>query len=185
MSKQNKSKSLKKSYIDVINKFLVVVVLTLITMILLKSNVDFKEKFHKYVYEKNINFAYFNNLYQKYFGKPIPDIDKSSTKEVFSEKIEYSSKNNYLDGVELTIDNNYPVPSINSGMVIYKGKKDGYNESIVIEQVDGTQVLYGNIKSDLKMYDYVEKGSIIGISNNKLYLTFKRDGNILNYEDFI
>lgn len=185
MSKQNKSKSLKKSYIDVINKFLVVVVLTLITMILLKSNVDFKEKFHKYVYEKNINFAYFNNLYQKYFGKPIPDIDNTKTKEVFSEKIEYSNKTKYLDGVELTIDNNYPVPSINSGMVIYKGKKDGYNESIVIEQVDGTQVLYGNIKSDLKMYDYVEKGSIIGISNNKLYLTFKRDGNILNYEDFI
>lgn len=176
--------NLKKiNMIDKLNKVLFVALITIITMIFLKGNPSFKEKFHKYVYEKNINFAYLNSLYKKYFGSPVPSPKK--TKMVFSEKLKYTSHKKYLDGAELLVDNNYQVPSINSGMVIYKGKKDGYNDVIVIEQVDGTQVLYGNIKSDLKMYDYVEKGSIIGLVDNKLYLTFKRDGNILNYEDFI
>ena len=44
---------------------------------------------------------------------------------------------------------------------------------------------YSNVTTNLKMYDYIEKGTNIGEANNTLYLVFKKDGDILNYEDYI
>ena len=174
---------MKKTFLDVINKVLLVALFTIITMIVLKSNPDFKEKFYKNIYEKSINFTYFNSLYKKYFDTPVPSVKK--TQAVFNEKLDYKSSRKYRDGVELDVGDNYTVPAINNGMVIYKGDMDGYGSVVVIEQVDGVEVMYGNINSNLKMYDYIDKGDIVGESNNKLYLVFKRGDNILNYEDYI
>ena len=173
----------KKSFIDVVNKFLVVSLITIIIMIFLNKSPDFKEKFYKNVYEKSINFTRFNTLYKKYFRSPVLDVKK--TKAVFSEKLEYKGLKKYMDGVEVSVANNYLVPAINSGMVIFKGEKDNYGSVIIIEQVDGTQTLYGNINSNLNMYDYVDKGEVIGDASGKLYLMFKKEDNILNYEDYI
>ena len=174
---------MRHSLIDILNKILLVILFTIITLILLKSNSKFKETFYKNVYEKSMNFTYFNSLYKKYFGSPVPELKK--TKLVFSDKLEYKNKIKYLDGVELEVSDNYMVPAINSGMVIYKGNKEGYGSVIIIEQVDGVQVLYGNINSNLAMYDFIDKGEGIGDASGKLYLTFKRGDDILNYEDYI
>lgn len=182
--KKLKNFDIKRTSFGLINKFLFVVLITLITLILLKGNSNFKEKFYKYVYENNISFPQINSLYQKYFGKPIPDI-KEETKATFDEKLTFESKTKYKDGVELVVNSNYIVPAINSGMVIFIGKKDDYGNTVVIEQTDGTEVWYSNITTNLKMYDYVEKGNSIGEADKKLYLVFKKDGNILNYEDYI
>ena len=70
-------------------------------------------------------------------------------------------------------------------MVIYIGNKDDYGSTVVIEQTDGVEVWYSNVTTNLKMYDYIEKGTNIGEANNTLYLVFKKDGDILNYEDYI
>ena len=35
------------------------------------------------------------------------------------------------------------------------------------------------------IYDYVDKSSIVGVAENKLYLVFKKGDDILNYEDYI
>ena len=174
----------KKNNFGLINKFLVVVLITIITLILLKSNSNFKEKFYKYVYQDNISFAYLNNLYKKYFGSPIPTLS-DKTKATFDEKIAYDSKEKYQDGVKLKVSKNYSVPALNTGMVIFIGEKEGYGNTIIIEGTDGVETWYGNVKSDLKMYDYIEKGSIIGEADELLYLVFKKDGNILNYEDYL
>ena len=182
--KKNKKIDIGKTKFGVVNKFLSVVLITLITLILLKQSSSFKEKFYKYVYEDNISFPKINSLYQKYFGSPIPEV-KEKTASTFNEKITYESKNKYKDGVELVVASNYMVPALDSGMVIFIGEKDDYGKTVVIEQTDGTEVWYSNITSNLKMYDYVEKGTNIGEANEKLYLVFKRDGNIINYEDYI
>ena len=174
----------EKSSFGMLNRFLVVILITIITLIFLKGNSLFKEKFYKYVYEDHISFAFLNNLYQKYFGNPIPSL-KEDTKAVFDEKISYINKTKYQDGVELDVSSNYLVPSLNSGMVIFIGEKEGYGNTVVIEQTDGTEVWYSNISTNLKMYDYIEKGTSVGEANGKLYLVFKKDGNILNYEDYI
>ena len=181
--KNKKSQIVKKNHFGLINKFLVVVLLTIITLILLKSNSNFKETFYKQVYEKTFSFPYIKNLYQKYFGSPV--VLEEETKQVFNEALNYNSKEKYKDGVMLLVSKEYVVPSISGGMVVYVGEKEGYGKTVIIEQTDGVEVWYGNVNSSLKMYDYVEKGSSVGLANEKLYLVFKKDGNILNYEDYI
>jgi len=50
----------------------------------------------------------------------------------------------------------------------------------------GVDFWYGNIAStSLKLYDYIEKGSLIGEVNNELYMIFSKDGKYLNYEEYI
>ena len=169
-----------------INKYLFLIVLTLITLILLKGNPNLKEQFYKYIFDSNISFASINNLYQKYFGSPIPDdIVLSNTSTVMSETLKYKTKESYKDGVLLEVDNNYLVPSLETGVVIYIGEKEGYGNTVVIEQINGLEVWYSNITTSLNMYDYVEKGTLVGEANQKLYLSFKKDGTFVNYEDYI
>ena len=92
-----------------------------------------------------------------------------------------------MDGVQLEVASNYLVPNLESGMVIFVGEKENLGKTVIIEQVNGVEVWYSNLSSiNINIYDYVEKGSLIGeVSDQKLYLTFKKDGQILNYEDYI
>ena len=69
---KRKTKQTNKNYIFNINKFLLTVLLTIITLILLKSSTTFKQNFYHKVYEENISFVKINNLYKKYFGSSIP-----------------------------------------------------------------------------------------------------------------
>ena len=89
--------------------------------------------------------------------------------------------------MKLTVDENYMVPVLESGIVIFLGEKEGYGNTVVIEQVDGVDVYYSNISTDnVKLYDYVEKGTLLGeAENKKLYLVFQKDGTFLNYKDYI
>lgn len=166
-----------------ITKFMFVIIITLITLILLKGNNNFKETFYKYIYDTSIAFPKINSLYQKYFGKQIPK--KEKTDMVFNEKIKYNSKEKYKDGVLLKVDKNYSIPSISEGMVMFIGEKEGYGNTVIIEQTDGVTVWYSNITTNLKMYDYIEKGSTIGEANKEFYMLFKKGEQYLNYEDYI
>ena len=172
-----------------LTKFLLLIIITLITLISLKSNTKLKTYFYKNVFEKNFKFASINKLFKDKFGKPIPFsdvIEKKETKQVFSEKLKYSEKSKYLDGVKLKVENNYLVPNIENGIVVFIGKKDNYGDTVIVEGTDGVDIWYCNVKSSLKLYDYIEKGSLIGESlNNNIYLVYKKDGKVLNYEDYI
>lgn len=187
--KKNRKKNpkIKKKSFIYINQILITSLLTVITLIVLKSNIKVKEIFYEQIYQKNISFAVINNWYQNKFGSPIPfsNLLEEKTEAVFQEKITYSSKEKYEDGVKLTVNSNYLVPSMETGMVIFVGEKENYGNTVIIEQVNGVEVWYSNIKSSVKIYDYIEKGSLIGEADGTLYLVFKKDGNILNYEDYI
>ncbi len=71
---------------------------------------------------------------------------------------------------------NYLVPALNSGIVVFLGDKEDYGNTVIIQQTDGTDVWYGNVdNASVKMYDYVESGSLIGeVTDEKLYLLFKK-----------
>ena len=187
--KKNRKKNpkIKKKSFIYINQILITSLLTVITLIVLKSNIKVKEIFYEQIYQKNISFPVINNWYQNKFGSPIPfsNLLEEKTEAVFQEKITYSSKEEYEDGVKLTVTSNYLVPSMETGMVIFVGEKENYGNTVIIEQVNGIEVWYSNIKSSVKIYDYIEKGSLIGEADGTLYLVFKKDGNILNYEDYI
>lgn len=187
LEKRLKSKNNNLKIPKFINKILFIIVLFLVTILFLKNNQEFKQLFYEKVYKDNINFASINNLYQKYFGNIIPyNIFTSKLETVFNENLEYKNKHIYLDGVKLEVDDNYLVPSIDNGIVIFVGKKDGYNNTVIIECENGVEVWYGNIDNEnVKIYDYVYKGSLIGEASNALYMVFMKDGEILNYEDHI
>ena len=157
---------------------------------LLKKNPTWKSQFYQYVFEKNFSFASLNQTYQKYFGSPIPFFDQlieEPTKAVFNEELTYKSTKKYQDGVKLTVDNDLLIPSLESGIVVFIGEKEGYGDTLIIQQANGIDCWYGNVKNlSVKLYDYVEKGSAIGEVNGKeLYLVFKKDGAVLDYKNYI
>ena len=179
---------LKKSVRKFINRCLIVIILFLGCLIMVKSNTSFKSKIIDYVYSDSFKFTKLRSIYEKYFGK-ILSADKvvPEEKKVFNEKISYNSANVYKDGVKLAVSSNYMVPTLESCIVVFMGEKEGYGNTIIIEQIDGIDVWYSNIKSNqVKMYDYVEKGSMLGeVSGDAFYMVFQKDGNYLNYKDYI
>lgn len=179
---------LKKSVRNFITRVLIVVIIFLVGMILVKSNSKAKNSILKQVYDTNFKFTKAKEIYQKYFGN-ILSIDKLALedKQVFQEELTYQKSKSYLDGVKLQVNDNYMVPALESGIVIFMGEKEGYGNTIVIEQIDGIDVYYSNISSDgIKLYDYVEKGKLLGeAEDNQLYLVFQKDGSFLDYKKYI
>lgn len=168
-----------------ISKILITIIITLVLLIFMKASSSFKSIFYKYVYDTNFSFTKFSNLYNKYFGSVI-SIPTYGDKKVFNDKINYSSKEAYYDGVKLVVDNNYIVNAQESGIVVFIGEKENYGNVVIIEQVNGIDMWYGNISNiNVKLYDYINKGDIICEVNEYLYLVYKKNGNVLNYEDFI
>lgn len=55
------------------------------------------------------------------------------------------------------------------------------------EQVNGIAVWYSNVNStNVKMYDYVEKGSLLGeVKDTTLYLVFQKEDKYLDYSKYI
>ena len=179
---------LKKTVKRTINKILITVLIFLVGMILVRGNNKFKNIIITNVYEKNFKFTKFKNLYEKYFGKLL-SVDKivNDDEKVFSEKLSYKKSSMYKDGVLLSVNNNYMVPALESGIVTYIGNKEGYGNTVVIEQVDGVDLYYSNINpSNIKLYDYIEKGKLLGeAKDKKLYLVFQKDGKYLDYKKYI
>lgn len=178
----NNNSSIKKIIKNTITKILLTIIVTLILLIIFKTNSGFKAMFNKYVYNTSLPFTDFKELYDKYFlGKK----DKETT-QTFVEKITYSDKSLYEDGVKLTVSNNYLVPAIDSGIVVFIGDKDKYGKTVIVQQVNGVDVFYGNINSNVNMYDYIEKGSLIGEAiDNNIYLAFQKEGNFVSYKDYL
>lgn len=179
---------LKKSVRSFITRVLITVIIFLVGMILVKSDSKVKNSILKQVYDTNFKFTKIKDVYQKYFGN-ILSVDQLALdeKQVFQEKLTYQKANPYLDGVKLKVSDNYMVPVLESGIVIFMGEKEGYGNTVVIEQVDGVDVYYSNIQADgIQLYDYVEKGSLLGeAQDKKLYLVFQKDGSFLDYKDCI
>ena len=89
--------------------------------------------------------------------------------------------------MELEVSKEYLTPALESGIVVFMGEKEDYGTTIIIQQIDGVDVWYCNIEAkDIKMYDYVKKGALIGqVKSNKLYLVFQKEGKYLNYKEYI
>ena len=168
-------------------KLLNLILLTLIVLIILKANQQFRKLVYRYVYTENISFARINSWYNSKFGNPLPfDSLFEDSIPVFEEKIQYKEASRYKDGVVLTIDYEYLIPSLNNGIVIFVGEKEEYGNTVIVQQENGVDVWYSNINEiNVKLYDYIKKGSLIGSANEKLYLVFIKNGEVVNYEEYI
>ena len=167
-----------------ISKILLSIIFFLLCIIYIKLDNNNLNTFKKIVFESSLSFNKVSNLYNKYFGSVIPSI--SIDKEVFAEKLNNNTMDNYLNGKVINVDNDYLVSAINSGVVVFIGNKDGYNNTIIIQGIDGVDIWYGNICDySVNLYDYVSKGDIISkVNNNKLYLVLVKNNTYINYEDY-
>lgn len=170
-------------------KIVFLIIITLVVLISLKSNQNFRTSFYKYVYTENISFASINNWYTTKFGSPLPFsdfINYNDTIPVFNETIRYKEANKYKDGVALTVDYQYLIPSLDSGIVIFVGEKEGYGKTVIVQQENGVDVWYSNVNEiNVKLYDYIKKGSLIGSVDKTLYLVFIKNGDIVDYKEYI
>jgi len=187
--KRKNNNNHKHSFIcRTLTKILVCLIIFVTLLISIKVNPKIKDKVYNIVYENNISFSYINNIYKKYFGNILPFENLFPTDTaVFNEKLVYNEANLYKDGALLKVTNNYLVPTLESGIVVFIGDKEHYGHTIIIQQINGIDVWYGNINTnDIKMYDYVEKGSLLGeVTDNKLYLVFEKEGEYLDYKDYL
>lgn len=168
-------------------KLSIMLVLFLSFTVMVKTNTNLKNKIYKYVYNTNISFATIKKFYNDHLGNVIPFQNVFSEKKVFSEKLEYISLSTYNKGVKLKLNENYAIPILKGGIVIFVGEKENMGNTVIIQQSNGIDAWYGNLSNvNLKLYDYVEDNMIIGeAKNNELYLLFQKDGVDVNYKEVL
>lgn len=183
----NKS-TLSKFLFTILIKSLIVVLLFLSSMIFIRQNDKNKKIFKEKVYNNSLSFAKIYNLYSKYLGDALPfkDTIKDDTKKVSNEKITYSSIKKEGDDYLLAVPSNYTLQSIKSGIVIEVKKDDKYKNIVKIQDKSGVNITYKNLNEvEVKLYDYVEKGEILGSTSDKLYINFEKEGKYLSYEKYL
>lgn len=178
----------KKYSIWALNRLLISGIILLVCLCIIKVNPSFKLWINKNVYQTNFSFAKIDKMYNKYFGFifPLPNLTPD-TAMVFDEKLTYKAKEDYNEGVKLTVDNNYLVPILESGIIVFSGNKDNYGNTIIVQQVNGIDLWYVGVEnSSYKIYDYVEKGKLLGEAiSNEIYLYFQKAGEFLDYKEYL
>lgn len=170
------------------SKVLVCICLIIVGLIVLKYDKNNSKTIYKFIYEDNFSFATINEFFKSHFGDILPfqNVLDSKTTAVFNDSLKYSSLSIYKDGIALEVDENYLVPTLSSGIVIFIGEKEDFKNTIVIQTEDGINIWYGNItSSNVNLYDYVEKNEILGMANGTtLYLAFEKEGNFVDYKTY-
>jgi len=184
--KHQKSSKQKNNIKNRISKLLIIVILFLSILIYSRKNIENTKFIKSILFENNIQFVKINNFWDKHFGKLIPfkKIFKNQEKTVFKEELTYEKKEKYKNGVKLKVSKNYLIPNQESGMVVFIGDKENYGNTVIIQQMNGIDLWYGNVENvNVKLYDYIEKGELIGETKDEnLYLVYKKEGEILDYE---
>ena len=170
----NKESKIKDLIIRSFNKVFTCIIFSLIVLFLCNINSDFKEFVIDKVLNDTMDFSYINK-----FSNKITNVFKNSnTKEVFKVNDECSS---YLDGVKCDGENIYLK---DSGIVTYIGEKDGYGNSVVVQQSNGYYALYGNITPSIKIYDYVESGTLLGTTTSSYYYVLYKDDKAIKLDEY-
>ena len=169
-------------------KTLIVAVIFLISLIFVKKSDKNKEIIKKTVYKNSISFAKIYGIYKDYLGDVVPfkNIFKNNVKLASSYKISYEKIEKEGNGYTLTVSDDYALQSLKSGIVIETKKDDKYNNIIKIQDKNGLNITYGYLNDlNVKLYDYVEKGEILGRCSKKVYLIFEKKDKYLSYEKYL
>lgn len=185
-SKDKSSIKVKLLSKRIVSKLLLSIIFLLVSIILINKNNNVKEFYQKNIYTNSWSFTKFNSLYNKYFGSLVKDYQVPDTGSVFNETLSYSHIEDYLNGSILSVSNNYLVPVIESGIIVYLGDKDALKNTCIVQGVDGVDIWYSNIDiSKLTLMDYVNKGEFLSTTlSDKLYLTLERGNEYIKYEDY-
>lgn len=174
----NRKKYVKSLFIRILLSIILFLVLSIFVNYSDKNLLFFKRNF----YDKTFNFSGFTKLYNKYFGKVLP---KAEELVVNKSEMQYTEANTFFDGAVLS--GVTTVSPFKSGIVVYIGEKENYGNTIIIQGMDGIDYWYGNVEDiNVKLYDYIEANTVIAnTTDNKLYVLFMKNGEVLDFEEFI
>ena len=122
------------------------IIFILFILILNKYNKSLALNLKNNLFNKSINFVKINKLSQRLLGKDVFYYQsKESDSMVIASQFNQNKKNKYFDGEKILVSSNLPIGSISSGVVVYIGNKENYNNTIIIQGLDGYNIWYGNI----------------------------------------
>ena len=170
-----------KKVSKIFSKILLSIIFILISCIYIHLDQNNLESYKKLIFMDNITFTKINEVYHRFFGSLFPSIVNNEESLLANNEVNLNEVTPYNDGYKIN-----PISVITSGIIVYLDDKEGYGKTAIIQGIDGYDIWYGNITDpNVKLYDYVEKGSILGNSNDEYYYNvFYHDGNKVNYEDY-
>ncbi len=176
--KNSKECKTKKNYLKVfLGKLFTIIIFSMTIIIISNLSSDFRNFIINDVLNSTFDFSSFN----KFVNKTTNVFKNNETMNVSSEVV-VSNTEEYLDGVKYILKETEKVYVKDSGIVTFIGKKEGYNNTIVIQQSNGYYAWYGNVKESIKLYDYVEKGSVIGTATDEYYYVLLKDDKPIKNE---
>lgn len=170
-----------------LTRLLLSIIIVLVCLITTNLSNEFKILFRKNVLEENISFTKFNELYNAYVGnnKELEEDDTlvvSGINDLLYDEMILKDGSYYINvGVD------YPINFITSGLVVFKGDKDNFKNTIIVQGNNGIDVWYSGVLLDgYTLYDYVSKGDLLGNSlEENVIISFVKDGSFMTYEEFI
>lgn len=162
----------------IFSKILISSIIILLSLIYTKYSDDNKTKFKK-IFFNNFNFAYFNNIYSKIsLSKSNNVIPTISTNDI------YINGEDYLDGKKYNTNNDF-IKALSPGIVVFKGEKDGYNKTVIVQCANGYDIWYGNLNNiNVDLYEYVDNGDIISDSLDSTFLVITKNNKFISYEEY-
>lgn len=163
-------------------KVLICLIILLISLIGVRQSETIRDFYKKYVYEDSFKFMDFKKLYNKYFGK----FEKNEDQMVIGNTSLFSNPTTYLNGESFSVPSQSAIENISGGIVVFTGQKDGYNNTVIVQTSDGYDIWYGNLSTvGVNIYDYIEANTIIGTSNENLYLLITKDSKYYTYNNYL
>ena len=168
--KNNKNEKPKNEILKkILSKLFTIIIFIMLVVTISNYSPGFKNFIIDDVLNSTYDFSKVNKLINNFTTVFKND---NTTKVSF---VENKTHEKYLDGVKYIIGENEEIKLKSSGIVTYIGKKDGYNNTIIVQQSDGYYAWYGNVKESIKLYDYIEAGENIGTSSDEYYYALFKD----------
>ena len=167
-----------KNYLKIVlNKLFTVIVFSMIIIIISNHSPKFKNFLINDVLNKTMDFSKINKVVNDFTS--IFKIENTlNVNGIVEEKNE-----KYLDGIKYKVGKNEKVYIKDSGIVTYIGEKEGYNNTIIIQQSNGYYAWYGNINESVKIYDFLESGSVLGTADDEYYYVLYKDDKIVDLSE--
>lgn len=183
-----KNNVIGKLILSLIYKTLIVIIIFISSLIFIKQNDKNKKLVKKVIYNNSLSFAKIYDLYNKYLKDVIPfkNIYKNNTKLVSTNKMSYNDVKKENNGYKFNL-NDSMITSLTNGIVIKVSKNETYKKLITVQLRDETLITYGSLSDiNVKLYDYIQKGEILGYSNNNtLYLLIKKNNKYISYDKYM
>ena len=170
---------------NLFTRTLLSIILVLISAIYININDANLIAFHNHFFKETLAFSKLNELYTKYFGSLLPDT-KAKTTPVFENKEPFTQIEKIENSYKIALTGN-TLQFLESGVVVFLGEKENLGKTLIVQGIDGIDIWYSNLSNcNVTMYDYVEKGAIVGeFSNNQAMLSFIENGEYISYENYL